>query len=125
MAPVVAAGLLAGACGGGQEAVPAPEAPALARPLAEELATQADQIAAAYDAGDVCGAAQQADALQEATVSAIASGEVPPAMREELQTAVSSLAGKIECVEEDEDENKGKGKGKGRGKGKGNGEGDD
>lgn len=86
--------LLAG-CGGGQEA--APQAPALPQALAEALATQADEIAASYEAGAVCEAAQRADALNDATVAAINRGQVPAAMQEELQSTVNFLVNEINC----------------------------
>ena len=85
-------------CGGSE--VP-PRDPKLPAELGAELAAQADAVAASIDAGDSCGARDQAVALQSDVAEAIASGRVPRALRRELQSAVAELVAGIECVPPD------------------------
>lgn len=111
--------VLAG-CGGEQAAPPAPRLP---QALAQDLASESEAVARSLEAGDSCGAAEQARQLQQAVIDAINQARVPNAFHEELQGAVNALAGEIICVppadeedEDGEDDNKGKnGKGKGKG----------
>jgi hypothetical protein len=103
--------LLAPACGGSDETAPA--AQKLPRALAESLAVQSEAVAARLDAGDSCGAAEEAASLQATALAAIEEGEIPPALADELEATVAELAGQIRCEEDDED---GRGKGKGKGK---------
>jgi hypothetical protein len=76
------------ACGStGRKAAPAPKLP---RPLAQSLAAVSDQVAGQLGAGDACGAATTASALQQRTIQSI--GTVPSAFQEPLQSAVNDLA---------------------------------
>jgi hypothetical protein len=84
-------------CGGDGEA-PAP-APTLPRALASDLAAQSDAIAEAYAAGDVCGAAGQADVLLDAVMAAIEEGRVPGAFQESLTSTANELVNQINCPE--------------------------
>lgn len=79
-------------CGGDEPA------PGLEKRLAAPLAAQADRIAAALAAGDSCRAAQAAARLQQQTIAAVNTGDVPPALQEELTGAVNRLAAEVECV---------------------------
>lgn len=135
---VAAVALALGACGGQEEAQAPP--PKLPPALAQELAADADTVAARLDAGDPCGASEQAAALQQRVVEAQnRPGEVPDALREDLGLAVAILVDRAqaECaaaqpppppppattVDEEDDEGEeenGEGRGK-RGKGKGRG----
>jgi hypothetical protein len=121
-APVLLASavLLAPACRGSGETAPADQR--LPRALAESLAAKSDAVATRLDAGDSCGAAEEATSLQEAALAAIADGDIPSAFEAELEANVTELAGQIRC--EEDDEHPGRGKGKGRGK-NGNGNGGD
>jgi hypothetical protein len=103
-------------CGGGSEATPSE--PAIPAPIAEDLAARSDEIAATLDGGDVCGAAEQADELNDAVNDAVAKGQIPRALQGELQNVVAELVNEVNCPspEEEEDEENGKGKGKGRDK---------
>jgi hypothetical protein len=121
---------------GGTEATPRPTIDAA---VAEQLAADADTVAARLDAGDPCGAAERAAALQQATIQALnARGQVPDELKEDLGLAVADLVDRAqtECTaaqpppappppttteaEEDEDEDGGEnGRGRGKGKGKG------
>jgi hypothetical protein len=92
-----ASAFVVAACGGGADPEPAPEAPALPRALAQDLAAQSEQIADTLAAGDVCGAAQQADELNAAAVAAADGGRVPAVMREELLSTVELLVNEINC----------------------------
>ena len=56
--------------------------------MADRLAAQSESIAAAWEAGDTCGAAKQADDLKHATDDAIRAGDIPAAYQDELESAV-------------------------------------
>jgi hypothetical protein len=133
------------ACGGTEEEAAPP--PTLPRTVAARLAADADAVAARLEAGDPCGAAESAAALQQTAVGALnRPGQVPDELKEDLGLAVADLVDRAqtECAsaqpppappapppppppattvdedegEEDEDDN-GRGKKKGRGKRKG------
>jgi len=122
---------VAGACGADRDAAPPP--PRLPPALAQRLAAEADAVAARLEAGDPCGGAEQAAALQQATIQALnRPGQVPDELKEDLGLAMADLVDRAqtECAaalpppqttttvpdeEEDDDEN---GRGRGRGKGK-------
>jgi hypothetical protein len=90
---------------------------AIPRSVADRLAAQSESIAAAWEAGDTCGAAQQADELKHAADDAIASGDIPAAYENDLKAAVVNLQNTANCTDEgDKDEDKGKEKGKGHDK---------
>lgn len=91
-------GLLAVAgCGGGSKsAAPGAEIP---RGVAQNLAAQADAIAAAYESGDVCGAAHQADGLFNDVTAAIEGGDVPTSLQDTLLETAQKLQDDINCPE--------------------------
>jgi hypothetical protein len=89
---------------------------AIPRSVADRLAAQSESIAAAWAAGDECGAAQQADDLRHAADDAVASGDIPAAYQDELESAVVNLQNTANCVEEDDHEDPGKGEDKCKGK---------
>jgi len=92
------------------------ESAAIPHSVAARLAAQSESIAAAWEAGDTCGAARQADDLRHAADDAIAAGDIPAAYQDELESAVVNLQNTANCTEEDsEDHGKGEDKGKGRG----------
>jgi len=92
------------------------ESAAIPHSVAGRLAAQSESIAAAWEAGDRCGAARQADDLRHAADDAIAAGDIPAAYQDELESAVVNLQNTANCTEEDsEDHGKGEDKGKGRG----------
>lgn len=111
---------LAGCGGGGSEATPSE--PAIPARVAEDLAGQSEAIAASLEAGDVCGAAQQADVLNDAVNDAVAKEQIPTTLQAELQNVVSELVNNVNCEEpaEEEDDENGEGKGNGKGKDKSN-----
>lgn len=92
---VVGAVLVLAACGGGGDA--RPEEPGLPRALAERLASESEAIADKLDAGDQCGAAQQADVLEDDVQQAIAAGDVPDAFQAELTATTQKLQNKVNC----------------------------
>ena len=94
LAAVGCALLLAG-CGGSDE--PEPSEPAIAGAVAERLAAQSEEVADLIDAGDVCGAAQKADELNDATIDAINRNQIPAAFQEELQSTVNELVNEVNC----------------------------
>jgi hypothetical protein len=83
------------ACGGGGDA--RPEEPQIPRALAERLAAESEAIAAKLDAGDTCGAAQQADILENAVEQAIAAGDIPEEFRAELLDTARGLQSDVNC----------------------------
>jgi hypothetical protein len=108
--------VLAG-CGGDEQ--PTSQEPAIARALAQDLSAQADTIAAAYESGDLCGAAQQADELVNDVAAAIESGDVPAALQDPLLGTAQKLQNDINCPQPEEKEEDDKEKGKDKGKGSG------
>jgi hypothetical protein len=89
---------------------------AIPRSVAERLAAQSESIAAAWEAGDTCGAAQQADDLRHAADDAIAAGDIPAAYQDELDSAVVNLQNTANCTEEEDEEEHGKDNDKGHDK---------
>jgi hypothetical protein len=105
-------------CGGGSEQ--SSDEQLIPRAVAADLAAKSEEIAAAYDAGDVCGAAELADDLKNAVDDAIAGGEIPAAFQRELGENATELQNELECPQEQpEEENDGGNKGKDKGKKKG------
>jgi len=86
----------------------------LPRAVANDLAAKSDQIAAALDSGDRCGAAELADRLKDAVDAAVSGGQVPPAFQDELEQTATDLQNEVNCEEKKEGD-KGKGKKKGQG----------
>lgn len=82
------------ACGGGDAR---PEEPGLPRAVAERLAQESEAIAERLDAGDTCGAAQQADVLENAVEEAIGNGDVPDAFQAELLETARQLQNDVNC----------------------------
>lgn len=135
LAALACAAALAG-CGGGEpEPERRAEPPKIPGALADELAQRSDAVAEKLEAGDVCGAALEADALEDRVEALIAAGDIPRRYRQELRSEAVWLQDNVNCPDppappappapaEDEDEadedDKGKGKGTGKGKGKGN-----
>ena len=113
------AALASTSCGGSSQSS-ADEA-GLPRAVASDLAERSEAIAAALDAGDVCGAATLADELRDAVDAAVAAGRIPPEFQGELEDTAVELQNGVNCTpepeeepeEEDKDEDKGKGKKKG------------
>jgi hypothetical protein len=81
-------------CGGGDAR---PEEPGVPRAVAERLAEESEAIADKLDAGDTCGAAQQADVLEDAVQQAIGNGEVPAAFQGELLQTARQLQNDVNC----------------------------
>jgi hypothetical protein len=106
--------LAAGGCGGESGADDgARDAPSIPAGVAGDLAERSDAIAATLEAGDVCGAAQQADELKAAVAEAVAAGRVPAAFRAELEATAEELVNEINCPPpaEEEEEQQGEGGG--------------
>jgi hypothetical protein len=82
--------------------------PALTRGLANALADKSDEIAAALESNNECGAARLADELKDAVDVAIANGQVPVPLRGELEWASTDLQNEVNCPEEHGDKGKGK-----------------
>jgi hypothetical protein len=97
LAATLCAVLLAG-CGGDEQAA----GPTLPRGLAADLAAQSESIADTLGSGNVCGAAQQADALLDDVVTAIQAGRVPAAFQESLTASANELVNQINCPQPDE-----------------------
>jgi hypothetical protein len=127
------AGTLAGAlalagCGGGEEEAARQTLPA---GVAQELARASEDVAESVEAGDFCGAAEEAEELRSSALAAVDDGRVPEGLAEPLLAAVERLEGQIECVEtsgpgqSQDDEQDPPGKAKGKDKNKDKDEGDD
>jgi hypothetical protein len=108
------AALLAGC--GDQARRTAPPPPKLPVALAEQLATHSDAVAAKLDAGDGCGALDEARALQRQAIGAINGRRVPAAFQESLLAATNDLVARISCVPAPTPKEEQHGKGKGHGK---------
>ena len=91
---LIAVAIALTACGGSEAPPPEPKIPAR---LAADWAAQADAVAASLEAGDPCGARDQALALQAEVADAINAGRIPAALRPELQETLDELV-QIECV---------------------------
>jgi sugar phosphate isomerase/epimerase len=81
--------LLAAGCGG---------EPRLSQEVARPLAHWADEVAAALELGDACGARRVATALRRGAIAAINDGDVPEDDQEELLGAVNELVEGISCT---------------------------
>jgi hypothetical protein len=92
------------------------ESASIPRSVADRLAAQSESIAAAWEAGDTCGAAKQADDLKHAADDAIRAGDIPAAYQDELESAVENLQNTANCTEQDDEEEHGKGNAKGHDK---------
>jgi hypothetical protein len=90
----IGAVLALAACGGGDAR---PEETGLRPRVAERLAAQSEAIADKLDAGDTCGAAQEADALENAVEQAIGSGDVSASLQSELLATARELQNDVNC----------------------------
>jgi hypothetical protein len=122
---------------GGDEAEPErrTQPPKIPSALADELAERSEAVAEKIDAGDVCAAAHDADALEDRAEELIAEGQIPRRYQEQLRSETVWLRDKVNCPEpppppeEDQkkddakDEEKKKDDKSGKGNGEGNGEG--
>jgi hypothetical protein len=89
------------------------------RGLAADLAEKSDAVAAAIEAGDVCGAAGLADELKNAVDDAIDAGRIPPTLQDGLVQTATDLQNEVNCPVQTKPEEKKKGEDKGEGKKKG------
>jgi hypothetical protein len=136
LAALSCAAVLAG-CGGGEaEPERRTEPPRIPSAVADELAERSEAVADKIEAGDVCGAAHEADALEDRVEALIAAGDIPRRYQDELQSEAVWLRDRVNCPEaapppeEDEEEQEEKEeeddkKDKGKGNGEGDGDGDD
>jgi hypothetical protein len=85
-------------CGGARHAAPPESVPKLPRVLAQSWARQADDVAAAVDAGDGCTARRRAVALRKEVVGAVNAHRVPRRYLEPLVSTANDLAGRIVCT---------------------------
>ncbi len=99
----LAVALVLAGCGSGEERRTAPQ-PRLPRDVATQLAERSDQVAAALDEGDSCGALEEAQRLQQETIQAINQRRVPGPFQEQLGATVNDLVSRIHCVPPAEDE---------------------
>ena len=116
--------VLAGCGGGGTDETTPPPRPTLAKATADRLVARSDTIALKLAAGDTCGAAQEADALNADAIDAVNAGEIPPVFQEELVARTQELVNAVNCpppvvqpepqADEDDDRRPGRGKKKGQ-----------
>lgn len=102
------------ACGGSsQTAAGEPRLPAA---IASSLADKADEIASALENGDQCGAARLADELKNSVEAAVSGGEIPVALRAELDRTTTKLQNEVNCEEKPKEEHGDEGEKKGHDK---------
>jgi len=85
---------------------------------------RSDTIALKLAAGDECGAAHEADALNADAIAAVNAGDIPAVFQEELVARTQELVNAVNCpppvvepepqANDDEDDGPGRGKKKGR-----------
>jgi hypothetical protein len=138
LAAIACTATLAG-CGGGDGESERRGEPRIPRAVANELADRSEAVADKIDAGDVCGAAHDADALEDRVEALIAEGTIPARYREELRSEALWLRDHVNCPqpppppaqqdeekdEKKEEDEKGEDDNKGKGNGEGNGDGED
>ena len=88
---------LAGCGGGGTDEATPPPRPTLAKATADRLVARSDTIALKLAAGDTCGAAQEADALNGDAIAAVNDGKIPGAFQEELLARTQELVNAVNC----------------------------
>jgi hypothetical protein len=96
----LAGAVLALAACGGNGGDASPEEPGLPPGFAERLAKESEAVADKLDAGDQCGAAEQADVLEDAVEQAIAEGKVPDVFQAELTAAAQKLQSDVNCPQQ-------------------------
>jgi hypothetical protein len=74
------------------------QAEAIPHSVAERLAAQSESISETWPT-DPCGAANEADDFRHAVDDAIASGEIPAAYQDELESAAVNLQNTANCTE--------------------------
>lgn len=89
----IGAVLALAACGGDA----GPEEAGLSPAVAERLAEESEAIADKLDAGDTCGAAQQADVLEDSVERAISAGDIPAEFQSELLETARQLQNDVNC----------------------------
>jgi len=89
--------VLAGCGGGGTDEATPPPRPTLAKATADRLVARSDTIALKLAAGDTCGAAQEADALNGDAIAAVNDGKIPGAFQEELLARTQELVNAVNC----------------------------
>jgi hypothetical protein len=99
------------ACGGDSQT--AAGEPALPAALANSLADKADEIASALEGDDQCGAARLADELKDGVEAAVSRGQVPVALRGELERTATELQDEVNCEQKPKEEHGGTGEKKG------------
>jgi hypothetical protein len=93
--PLVAAVTAFGGCGSDGEDTAAAGG-GLPSGTADELAGMSDEIAAALEEGDVCGAAARADDLR----AAVSEAEIPAELRPEVEAGADQLVNVVNCESE-------------------------
>ena len=71
---------------------------ALPAALAQQLASESDEVARRLSVGDDCTARSVATRLREQTLQAIDTGRVPAALQRTLRSTTADLASRIRCV---------------------------
>lgn len=107
-------------CGGADQQVDrrTDTSPTIERAVAERLASRSDKVASLLDAGDACGAAEEAARLRAEVTASISA--IPDVYVEDFSAVVNEIQAQMPPCEQpgDDDGNNGKGKGKNKGKDK-------
>lgn len=92
----------AAACGGSGAAAsssaPPARGPVIDTAVASALASQADAVAANLDAHHGCAARSTARQLVASVDAAVRAGQIPAALRPQLQASAAALAAEIRCA---------------------------
>ncbi len=84
---------------GGDSGADRTQAPVLPAAVGDDLAEHAAAVAQRLEAGDTCGAAHEADRLNETLRRAIADGHVADELRAKIQPPVQRLVNEVNCEE--------------------------
>jgi hypothetical protein len=80
--------------------------PTIERTVAEGLASRSDKVASLLDAGDTCGAAEEAAALDRDFIETSNRGEIPALYLEDLGSAIKEIQAQIPPCEEPKDKDR-------------------
>lgn len=100
-------------CGGGSEQTSSE--PVIPAPVADDLASQSEEVADLLAEVRTCDAAHAADALSDSVERT--AGRIPNALETELRAVVAELVDNVNCPQPEEEEGEENGNGKGKGKG--------
>jgi uncharacterized lipoprotein YmbA len=115
----VCSALVLAGCGGGsdntftlRQTTTTPRLPKIQSAVATQLATRSEVVAQRLDAGDSCGAAEEAAQLRNELTAAINARAIPGLYQEDLSASVNELQASISCTPPSDENGEGDGHGK-------------